>query len=216
MATRKGLIPILKRACDKHDKPLTEALVDAWLDDLDDIPDEVIAQALRRHSSDPDRGRFFPKPSDVMAQLADASAADGRPTADEAWAMLPFDEAQSVVWTDEMAQAWGVAAPCMPDKIAARMAFRAAYERMVAEARRSGLRVQWTASLGTDKEARREALERAVRAGRITQHHADGLLPAPDQSPAQTVRLLERSTQADSDIARKALADMRRMLGIER
>lgn len=216
MATRKGLITILKRACDKHDKPFSEGLVEAWMEDLDDVPDEVIAQALRMHSRDPERGRFFPKPSDVMAQIAGANANDGRPSADEAWSMLPFDEAASVVWTDEMAQAWGSASACMPDRVAARMAFRAAYDRLVAEARQRGVRARWTASLGHDKDSRAAVIERAVELGRLSREHAEGLLPAPQTPPAQVLGLLEQSAPPGNDAARQALDEIRRMLGAKR
>ena len=44
--------------------------------------------------------------ADVVARLD-----DGRPGPEQAWAMVPRDEAQSVVWTEEMAQAYGAAVP---------------------------------------------------------------------------------------------------------
>lgn len=214
MATRKGVAVALKSAAAVHERALTVELIDAWVAALGDAPDAAIAVAVVEHMRDPDRGRFFPKPADIVAVLRASAANDGRPGADEAWSMLPFDEAQSVVWTDEMAQAWGIAAPCMPDKVAARMAFRSAYERLVAEVRQRGVRARWTASLGTDKEARREALERAVTDGRISQEHATGLLPAPEVDPATTTKLLERAAPADNAAAREALAAMKRMLGV--
>ncbi len=51
--------------------------------------------------------------------------------------MLPYDESTSVVWTDEMCQAWGVAAPLLEDgdKVGARMAFKESYARLIEEAR---------------------------------------------------------------------------------
>ena len=51
---------------------------------------------------------------------------DGRPGVEEAWAMLPLDEAQSVVWSAEMAEAFGVARGLIDDgdRVAARMAFK--------------------------------------------------------------------------------------------
>src|SRR3569832_801957 len=54
---------------------------------------------------------------------------DGRPGMEEAWAMMPKSELASVVWTDEMAQAWGVASPMLAqgDLVGARQAFCQAY-----------------------------------------------------------------------------------------
>src|SRR3569832_2135324 len=54
---------------------------------------------------------------------------DGRPGMEEAWAMMPKSELASVVWTDEMAQAWGVASPMLAqgDLVGARQAFCQSY-----------------------------------------------------------------------------------------
>jgi len=120
---------------------------------------------------------------DVVSRLD-----DGRPGVEEAWAMLPMDESQTVVWTDEMARAFGIAAPLIEDgdRIAGRMAFKEAYVRMVGEARDSGVAVSWTPSLGHDKDKRGAALSEAVALGRIEYSHAADIypgLPAPG-SPA--------------------------------
>jgi hypothetical protein len=105
---------------------------------------------------------------------------DGRPGADEAWAMIPPEEEGSCVWTEEMADAYGVAWRLQRDgdKVGARMAFRDAYTRMVAEARVRRIPVKWTPSLGTNPALREIALEDAVRKGRITDKHAAALAPS--------------------------------------
>lgn len=216
MATRKGVMDALSPAAAIHDRALTVPVLDAWVDALGDFPDAAIAAAVREHMRDPDRGRFFPKPADIIAVLRAAGANDGRPSADEAWSMLPFDEAASVVWTDEMAQAWGSASACMPDRVAARMAFRAAYDRLVADARQRGVRARWTASLGHDKDSRAAVIERAVELGRLSREHAEGLLPAPQTPPAQVLGLLEQSAPPGNEAARQALDEIRRMLGAKR
>lgn len=102
---------------------------------------------------------------------------DGRPGAEEAWAMIPHDESGSVVWSEEMASAFGIARPLLDsgDKVAARMAFREAYSRMVAEARDARMPARWSPSLGHDRNGRDAALSAAITAGRLSGEHAIGL-----------------------------------------
>lgn len=104
---------------------------------------------------------------------------DGRPGPEEAWAMIPQGEAESVVWTTEMAQAFGVANPLLQlnDPVAARMAFKETYLAAVTLARSERQPVHWTVSLGHDATMRAAAVEEAVRKGRITSEHATRLLP---------------------------------------
>lgn len=106
---------------------------------------------------------------------------DGRPGADEAWAMWPHDESTSAVITDEMAEAMRIAGPLLADgdKIGARMAFKEAYTRLVNEAKAIKKPVHWFASLGHEKEGREAALKEAVRLGRLSSDHAQSLLPSP-------------------------------------
>jgi hypothetical protein len=105
---------------------------------------------------------------------------DGRPGPEQAWAMLAKDELESCCMTDgEMNIAWGVALPLIEqgDKIAARMAFKEAYEGLVAEARAENRPVKWFVSLGFDPGGRIPVIEEAVRLGRIGVEHAQILLP---------------------------------------
>lgn len=106
---------------------------------------------------------------------------DGRPGADQAWAMWPHDESISAVITEEISQAMAIASPLLNDgdKIGARMAFKEAYVRLVAEAKATNKPVKWFASLGTNLEGREAALSEAVRLGRLKSDHAQTLLPAP-------------------------------------
>ena len=127
------------------------------------------------HVADPQRGRFVPTPADILAQIEGLAADDGRPGAEEAWAtaIRSADEADTIVWTDETARAWGVARVVLNagDEVGARMAFKEVYARFVDEARRARKPVQWSASLGFDTERRHAAIEQASAAG---------LLPKPD------------------------------------
>ncbi len=105
---------------------------------------------------------------------------DGRPGPEEAWAMIPKDEAGSVVWSEEMALAFGVARHLLDegDSVGARMAFKESYAKHVSVARDQGRPVRWSPSLGHDPRGRDAALSEAVTAGRLTYEHAQELSPA--------------------------------------
>lgn len=154
--------------------------------------------------------------------LIDKMNPDGRPGADEAWAMLPYhDEAASVVMTDEMAEAFGIANE-VDDKNGARMAFRDAYNRIVERNKSQGIKQRWFASLGHDAEGREIVLKEAVRLGRISQSYATGLLPAPlSEDRGNAVLALVSSngvltdktaTDIDRDKARDRINSLKAML----
>lgn len=155
--------------------------------------DDVRA-ALDAHVRDPQRGRFFPMPADVLAQLEGMATEDGRPGAEEAWAiaMRTRDEAETVVWTHEIAAALDIARPVLAagDEVGARMSFREAYTRIVDEARRQRMPVAWSASLGFDRERRDKVLAGAVAEGRLPTHY----LPAPATQGVPLLQLANSPT----------------------
>lgn len=122
----------------------------------------------------------------------------GHPGVEEAWSMvsgLLANEDASVVWTDQMAKAFGVARPLAGDKIASRMAFKECYLSDVIEARDWKLGPKWRASLGHDPHGRQSVIEDAVKRGRLSLDHAKKLLP-DFSSPAATVALPEMRAMA--------------------
>lgn len=162
--------------------------------------------------------------ADVIDRL---SMADGRPQSDEAWAMslAALDESETVVWTEEMHQAFEVARPLLEinDKTGARMAFRDAYDRLVEQARQQRAPAKWGVSLGWDAARRAAVLEIAVNAGRLPADHARGLLPPPPISKEQGDAVLalvaangvltdEAASAIDRENARKRLAELKAML----
>ena len=151
--------------------PLTEAGAEAMAIDLAEMPRSAVLVALRKCRREL-KGRLTL--SAVIERID-----DGRPGAEEAWAMMPFDEAQSVVWSDEMAQAFGICGPLLDrgDKVAARMAFKEAYAGLVARSRDAGVPVRWTPSLGHDAAGRAAVINRAVEAGRLSISHATDIAP---------------------------------------
>jgi hypothetical protein len=119
-------------------------------------------------------------PSAVIERIEDS---DGRPGANEAWgiAMAGFDEAETIVTNEEIAQAMAAAKPIMDsgDEIGARMAFRDCYERIVRQAREAGTIPKWYPSLGHDPIRRVDAIKTAADRGLLTHSQASAYLPAP-------------------------------------
>jgi hypothetical protein len=118
---------------------------------------------------------------DIVERIPGAGADDGRPGPEEAWALCPKQEENSAVWTTEMAEAFGNGAQQLlrdGDQVAARMAFRECYPRLVAHARREGTQVRWSASLGWDQSDRVRALSEGVLRNRISVQSAIDLVGA--------------------------------------
>lgn len=155
----------------------TDAALALWWRTLEPFPWPVVSQAFSAHAAE---CQFDPKPADLVGRIR---ALDGRPAPEEAWSLAieAMDEAATVIWTSEMAEAWGVAQPILEtgDKVGARQAFVASYTRLVADARRALVPAAWRASLGQDPERRTTALTRAVEQGRLPRQQAIAFLPPP-------------------------------------
>lgn len=144
---------------------------------------DQVRSALSAHCLDRVRGRFTPKPADLIEQIEGAAADDGRPGSDEAWAvaLTSRDEADTVVWTTETAEAFAIcsAVLAMGDEVGARMAFKSAYDRIVNKARGDHQATKWVASLGFDADRRVAVLQNASRAGLLSAPTIELLLPPP-------------------------------------
>jgi hypothetical protein len=193
---------------------LSEAALLVFEGDLEGYSDAQVIAALTRCRREL-RGRLTV--ADVIDRIASVG---GHPTANEAWALVlaSIDEAETVVWTEQIAEAAGIAQPVLDagDEVGARMAFRDAYERILRERPEAP---RWFPSLGNDLARRAEALDRAVRAGLMTQTHAAGLLPAPkDPGPiggalfdGKPLRLADLSPE-DRERARRNIAKLKLVL----
>lgn len=142
-----------------------------------------VRAGLNAHVQDPERGQFLPMPADIIRQILRLVATDGRPGADEAWAtaLRSADETDTVVWTEETQQAWAAARPVFDrgDEIGARMAFRQAYDRLVAGARERRVPPVWVVSEGFDAGKRAIALTRAADLRQLPAPIVAALLPPP-------------------------------------
>lgn len=108
----------------------------------------------------------------LKAILDQLDALQGRLGGNEAWALAlrARDERETVVWTDEVAEAWAVAAPMANgrDLVGARMAFKDAYERITQQARDTLKRPEPRIAVGWDN---------ARRISVVTAAHNDGHIP---------------------------------------
>lgn len=195
---------------------LSESAIRVMEADLSAYPEKSVLNALNRCRKEL-KGRLT-----LASVLERVEAQDGRPGNEEAWsiALSSADEAETVVWTDEICQALAVAKPLLDvrDKVAARMAFIEKYQSLVTEARERGAPCKWSASIGHDAELRERAISAAVEAGRIGHSQAAALLPAYN-SPILSalierddVKLLANVQPEDRETAKRGLAMVRAKL----
>lgn len=170
------LLEIVKATGEIYGKQVSLAAGLMFLADLDHFTSQQVISALSRCRKEM---RTFPTVADVAARID-----DGRPGVEEAWAMIPHDEASSVVWTEEMQHAFSICRQTIDvDRVAARMAFKEAYQQAVANNRATGTPVRWSPSLGFDKSGREVALRDAVTKGRLTLEHAETIMPEFQLAP---------------------------------
>lgn len=132
------------------------------LQDIEGFGAEVIGKALQRLRVTYD-GRA-PITSALLASACESAA--GRLSPEEAWALAltARDEEATVIWTDEIEQAWWGAAPLLrgrPDFVGARFAFVEIYTRVCHSKRERAELPRVTATLGTNKRLQAEALKQA-------------------------------------------------------
>jgi hypothetical protein len=176
------LLEAIGVCCEITGTRLSEPSVRAMANDLARYPHQQVMGALTRCRREV-RNRLTL--ADVIERLD-----DGRPGPQEAWSIVAptlNDEGPTIVWTDEMAHAMGVARTC-DDAVAARMAFLEAYRTNCQRARDSGTQARWTPSLGHDKGGRDGPLLAAVAARRMLPEHVQPYL-AGDSAQADLSRL---------------------------
>lgn len=178
--TKKQFIQILTQAMAAYAKPLPEVgVIQAWISTLGAYPINVIAQAFTAYIEQ--NGEFAPIPAGI-AKLCKLQ--DGRPGAEEAWAiaLTSRDEADTVVWTADIAQAFAICRCVLDlgDKFGAHMAFKEAYNRIVAQARSANIPAQWIASIGFDVNRRAAVLQNPSNAALLSAPTIAALLPPPE------------------------------------
>jgi hypothetical protein len=188
---------VLDAAYSLHSKSLTADARALFFAALGKYSLGEVRKAFSAHISDPQRGQYAPKPADLIAHLQGDATKDGRPDAAEAWsiAVNARDEAASVCWTQEMAEAFATASSIDGDEFGARTAFTSKYNRLVDEARAAKRPAKWFVSYGHDASRREQVALEAVRTGELLLEHARVVLP---QLAAPEV---ERTPQAEEQLA---------------
>ena len=165
-----------------YDKEVSVNLKRLYWEDLGQYPIDTIEAAMQAHRRDRDRGRFFPKPADLLARICgDAAHIPG----EAAWAIAleSMDEDRTIVWTAEIERAREAARPIweIGDKYGARVAFIKAYETILLA---TPTPPRYRVSVGNDPAQRHECVARAMRDGLLTNDQAQHYLPAPGATPA--------------------------------
>ncbi len=174
--------------------------------DLEPYPEPQVLAALARCRQEL-RGRMTL--ADILLRLD-----DGRPGVEEAWAMAPRDEYQTVVWTDEMAEAWGAARPLLAtDEVGARMTFREVYTKLILAARREHRAPHWFPSLGFDVAGREGPLREAVAKKRLSASRVEKLLPPPADTAPRRLESASVASLLPRIAAQERLRQVRAALG---
>lgn len=202
--TKEKLFRMLKTVMAGYGKPAPDQeIFAAWIEFLKPYPLQLIRRALADHCAS---SEFAPVAAVIAKRCKEL---DGRPTADEAWAIAlqSVDEAETVVWTTETAQAFYACKPILEarDKVGARMAFRDAYNRLVADARISRIPVKWEVSLGQNADRQQIAIGRAQASGLISSE----MLPFPLLENSGSDAVTEENRQVIGAKVRDLLAHLK-------
>lgn len=173
--------------------PTGEDVAD-WFELLAEFPLSVVATAFRQHLTDHQQGQYLPKPADIIRHLPVPDS--GHPGPEEAWGMLVRllrDEGESGVLTEEMRAGWLACSPIfqLGDEVGARMCFLETYRNALQRAKTVNTAPNWSLTLGHDPERRKQAIQAAVEARRISVDYARSLLPAPVATLEHLAGLLE-------------------------
>ena len=134
-------------------------------EDLAHIEKPLLRLALARIRAE-HRGPIL---TGTVLQYVDHAMGRMLPAEAYALALTSADQGSTIVWTDEIAQAWAAAAPVLNagDKFGARQAFIEAYGRIVGEARAMRRRPLVQISMGHDPVGRARAVSEAIASGRL-------------------------------------------------
>lgn len=150
---------------------LSDEAAKTILDELSAYPENHVFMALTRCRKELRKLTL----ADILDRIP-----SGHPGVEEAWGLVSAllgNEEATVVWTDEMREAYGAAVPLKDDLIAARMAFKEVYSKAMGQARADRKAVAWKVSLGLDPHGRQAVIEQAVELGRLKYEHAQKLIP---------------------------------------
>ena len=172
--------------CELVGQPLTDAAIEGIVAELSRYPEASVMEALLRCRRELRRLTL----ADILDRLSGQ-----HPGPEEAWGLVSrclANEQISIVWTDEMREAYGTASALASDPVAARMAFKECYTKLVSTARAQCQSPAWSVSLGYDPHGRELALTAAVQKNQISQTYAAALMPCLDPPVASVQALVEQ------------------------
>lgn len=161
-----SIVKALAIVCEITGTNLSEAAQLLMIKQLGNYPAPMVLAALHRCAAE---CKFRLTLADVITRLD-----DGRLGAETAWSLFPKTEDVAGLVTDEMSVAWGAAGPLYAagDAVAARMAFKEAYETEVRRARAAGEPPLWRLSPGFDKASTESAAIDGYKRGLLTEAQA--------------------------------------------
>lgn len=171
MAASVEVLKALAVVCEITGTKLSEAAQLAFAKTLGEYDPALVVKALERCGAEC-KGRLTP--ADVISRID-----DGRPGPEEAWSLMPKTEAASGCVNDEMMQAFDDNLYA-EDEVAARMAFKEIYAKLVREARAAHKPACWWFSPGHDVNGREGPALEGLRRGWLTPAQAQTYLPAHD------------------------------------
>lgn len=153
-----------------HSKQLSEYAVSIFEKSMQGYSEKEVLAALNRCLKELPR---FPTIAEIIERID-----DGHPGVEEAWGLVPRSESESTVWTDEIREAFFSSAWKLiyDDPIAARMAFKEVYPKLVFAARAKKKKAFWQISLGHDPIDRIRAAKDAINKNRLTHTQVEYLL----------------------------------------
>jgi len=188
---------------------LPKAVFRIYIDELSHYDPDQVSMALSRCAREC-RGTLAL--ADIISRIA-----DGWPDPQEAWALCPRGEGDTVVWTDEIAEAFE-AVRGHSDRVAARMSFLEIYRKRLDQARADHRVPRWWASLGHDQAAQRGPLLEAVRRGRLAPTAVQRLLPdatvyLPETLPVGQLPAAEVTDEEQAELD-ELIATARQRMGL--
>lgn len=189
-ADRLPFFELLDATCEAISmrQPMTAGAKVLLWEDLERYPFELVRAALAAHRQDKDRGQWQPNTAHIEYQI-DRRRRNKWITADEAYVKLPQPTGPVIAYrSDESAyidysscepppcllnqvtaQAWAIALPFLtirkPDHNAARMAFRACYDRLIEQEKLAHRAPNWWVSPGGSLEEQDALHQEAARLG---------------------------------------------------
>jgi len=157
----------LEQLFEGYGQQCNEFLMKIWLHACQDYSLDEVIHAILTWTACPERGKWAPKPADIVELMrSELQRQQGQPvqsprlSPSEAWAIAvtSIDEKKTIVWTDEIAQAFNITRPILDfgDKVGARMAFIDAYKRIVERNQTANVQPTVITSLGWDASSRNE------------------------------------------------------------